>query len=229
MSYRLIEKSIGYRFRQKKWIERALTHPSYRHEHASEAHDNQRLEYVGDAVLGLMAAHALYHQYPNADEGYLSTLRSWLTKDETLAQIGQKINLGQHLRLGKGELQNGGAERKSNIADAIEAILGAAWQDGGRRGAEKIFKTLFVPLLEHAHEPDVHANPKGKLQEYLQQKNQKAPNYIAKSVEGPDHNPQHTIAVVAMNKTFTAIANSKREAEQQAARQALEWIRKKSN
>ena len=72
-------------------------------------------------------------------------------------------------------------------------------------------------------------NPKGKLQEYLQQKNQKAPNYITKSVEGPDHNPQHTIAVVAMNKTFTAIANSKREAEQQAARQALEWIRKKSN
>ena len=104
--------------------------------------------------------------------------------------------------------------------------LGKTAVDGALK---KIFKTLFVPLLEHAHEPDVHANPKGKLQEYLQQKNQKAPNYIAKSVEGPDHNPQHTIAVVAMNKTFTAIANSKREAEQQAARQALEWIRKKSN
>ena len=229
MSYHLIEKSIGYRFRQKKWIKLALTHPSYRHENISEAYDNQRLEYVGDAVLGLMAAHALYHHYPDANEGHLSTLRSWLTKDDTLAQIGQEIHLGQHLRLGKGELQNGGNNRKSNIADALEAIIGAAWQDGGRRGAEKIFKTLFLPLLEHAEEPDLVANPKGKLQEYLQQRNQKAPHYIAKSVEGPDHNPEHTIAVVAMNKTFTAVANSKREAEQQAARQALEWIRKKSN
>ncbi len=229
MSYRLLEKSIGYRFRQKKWIQRALTHPSYRHEHASEEHDNQRLEYVGDAVLGLMAADALYHQYPDADEGHLSTLRSWLTKDDTLAKIGQEIQLGRHLRLGKGELQNGGADRKSNIADAIEAILGAAWQDSGRRGAEKIFKTLFIPLLEHTHVRNLNDNPKGKLQEYLQQKNQKAPKYIAKSVEGPDHNPQHTIDVVAMDQTFTAVANSKREAEQQAARRALEWIRKKSN
>lgn len=229
MSYRLIEKSIGYRFRQKRWIRLALTHPSYRHEHHSELYDNQRLEYVGDAVLGLMAAHALYHQYPDADEGHLSTLRSWLTKDDTLAKIGQDINLGQHLLLGKGEFQNGGADRKSNIADALEAIIGAAWQDSGIRGAEKIFKTLFVPLLEQANETDLQANPKGKLQEYLQQKNQRAPNYITKSVEGPDHNPQHTIAVVAMNQTFTAVANSKREAEQQAAQQALDWIRKQSN
>ena len=229
MSYRLIEKSIGYRFRQKKWIQIALTHPSYRHEHTQEEHDNQRLEYVGDAVLGLMAAHALYHRYPKADEGQLSTLRSSLTKDDTLAQIGQEIHLGRHLRLGKGELQNGGADRKSNIADALEAILGAAWQDGGRRAAEKIFNTLFVPLIEQAHAPYSQAKPKGALQEYLQQNNQPAPHYIAKSTEGPDHNPQHTIEVATMNQTFTAIANNKREAEQQAARQALEWIQKKSN
>ncbi len=229
MSYHLIEKSIGYRFRQKKWIQFALTHPSYRHEHVSEANDNQRLEYIGDAVLGLMAAHALYHRYPDANEGQLSTLRSWLTKDDTLAQIGQEIHLGQYLRLGKGELQNGGANRKSNIADALEAIIGAAWQDGGRRSAEKIFNTLFMPLIEHAQEPNLLTNPKGSLQEYLQQNNQPAPNYIAKSVKGPDHNPQHTIEVVAMNRIFTAVANSKREAEQQAARQALEWIQKKLN
>jgi ribonuclease-3 len=229
MSFRLIEKSIGYRFRQKKWIQMALTHPSYRHEHIQEENDNQRLEYVGDAVLGLLAAHTLYHRYPTANEGQLSTLRSLLTKDDTLAQIGRQIDLGQHLRLGKGELQNGGADRNSNIADALEALLGAAWQDGGRRAAEKIFNTLFAPLIEQSHAPYSQANPKGALQEYLQQNHQSAPNYIAKSIEGPDHNPQHTIEVVALNQTFTAVANNKREAEQEAARQALEWIQKKSN
>ena len=147
MSYSLVEKSIGCRFRQKKWIQRALTHPSYRHEHSLEEHDNQRLEYVGDAVLGLMAAHALYHQYPDADEGQLSTLRSWLTKDDTLAQIGQKINLGHHLRLGKGELQNGGADRKSNLADAIEAILGAACKTVVEEVLKRFLKPYLCPYL----------------------------------------------------------------------------------
>ena len=147
----------------------ALTHPSYRHENISESKDNQRLEFVGDAVLGILTADKLFHLYPTATEGKLSKIRSWITKDDTLAEIGFSINLGEFLKLGKGELLNGGKKRKSNMADAIEAIIGAAWQDGGRKAVEK-YLILFLPLINDSNYEKSNSNPKGTLQEYLQQK-----------------------------------------------------------
>ena len=161
MSYKEIEKAIGYRFRKKIWLDIALTHPSYRHENISESNDNQRLEFVGDAVLGILTADKLFHLYPTASEGKLSKIRSWITKDDTLADIGFSINLGEFLKLGKGELLNGGKKRKSNMADALEAIIGAAWQDGGRKAVEKIFNTLFLPLINDSNYEKSNSNPKG--------------------------------------------------------------------
>ena len=221
MSYKEIEKNIGYRFRKKIWLKMALTHPSYRHENISESSDNQRLEFVGDAVLGILTADKLFHLYPKATEGKLSKIRSWLTKDDTLAEIGFSINLGEFLKLGKGELINGGKKRKSNMADAIEAIIGAAWQDGGRKAVEKIFNTLFLPLINNSNYEQSNSNPKGTLQEYLQQQNKNPPTYSTIEISGPDHSPTHTVEVLFMNQSYKATANSKREAEQEAARKAL--------
>ena len=221
MSYKEIEKAIGYRFRKKIWLDMALTHPSYRHENISESKDNQRLEFVGDAVLGILTADKLFHLYPTATEGKLSKIRSWITKDDTLAEIGFSINLGEFLKLGKGELLNGGKKRKSNMADAIEAIIGAAWQDGGRKAVEKIFNTLFLPLINDSNYEKSNSNPKGTLQEYLQQKNKNPPIYSTIEISGPDHSPTHTVEVLVMNQSYKATANSKREAEQEAARKAL--------
>lgn len=228
MSTRLLEKTIGYRFRRKKWLELALTHPSYRHENSDQLEDNQRLEYLGDAVLGLLAAHALYQRNPNATEGELSKLRSGITRDETLANIAETIDLGRHLRFGKGEAQNGGPSRKSNLADALEALLGAAWKDGGQRAAQKVFDNLFPAVINETSNTSGDLNPKGTLQEYTQQHSLPQPTYESIATEGPDHSPQHTIHVHVFDQIFSATAGSKREAEQRAAEQALCSIQKES-
>jgi ribonuclease-3 len=228
MHIRLLEKTIGYRFRRKKWLHLALTHPSYRHENTEQLEDNQRLEYLGDAVLGLLAAHALYQRYPDATEGELSKLRSGITRDETLAAIAERIDLGSHLRFGRGEAQNGGASRKSNLADALEALLGAAWKDSGQLAAQKIFNKLFSDVIEKTTETTGDLNPKGTLQEYTQQHGLAQPTYESIATEGPDHSPTHTIHVHVFDQTFDATAGSKREAEQRAAEQALLSVKPKN-
>lgn len=225
MSIRLLEKTIGYRFRSKKWLHLALTHPSYRHENSEQQEDNQRLEYLGDAVLSLLTAHILYQRNPDATEGELSKLRSGITRDETLATIAESINLGSHLRFGKGEAQNGGASRKSNLADALEALLGAAWKDGGQRAAQKVFDKLFSTVIEATTSTTSDLNPKGTLQELTQQQGLAQPIYESIASEGPDHSPQHTIHVHVFDQFFSGTAGSKREAEQRAAEQALRSIK----
>ncbi len=228
MSIRILEKTIGYRFRRKKWLHLALTHPSYRHENTDQQEDNQRLEYLGDAVLGLLAAHALYQQNPDATEGELSKLRSGITRDETLAAIAESVDLGSHLRFGKGESQNGGANRKSNLADALEALLGAAWKDGGQRAAQKVFDKLFPAVIEKTTTTTGELNPKGTLQEFTQQHGLTQPIYESIASEGPDHSPQHTIHVHVFDQSFSATAGSKRAAEQRAAEKALLSVKQKN-
>ncbi|QBG47252.1 ribonuclease III [Verrucomicrobia bacterium S94] len=222
--YKTLEQAIGYRFKKKAVLELALTHPSYRYENPETEDDNQRLEYLGDAVLSLMAAEYLFENNPDAREGDMSKLRSRLTQDRKLAQIGAKIGISEFIRLGVGERKNGGAERASNLADAVEAIIGAAWIDGGAKATNRIFRKIFVPELGKLQSAPVKANPKGALQEYAQSHGHPIPEYETIEAEGPEHDRTFTIEVSACGKKWSAKAGSKREGERLAAFQALEEL-----
>ncbi|MEA2069007.1 MAG: ribonuclease III [Verrucomicrobiota bacterium] len=223
-NYRKLEQSIGYRFKKKALLELAVTHPSFRYENKGAADDNQRLEYLGDAVLSLISAEYLFNNNPEASEGDMSKLRSHLTQDRKLAKIGAAIGISEFLRLGRGETKNGGAERASNLADAVEAIIGAAWIDGGARAANKIFKKVFVPELGEMQESPGKSNPKGDLQEFAQSHGYGIPEYTTIETAGPEHDRVFTVEVKACGKTWKASAGSKREGERLAAFQALEEL-----
>jgi len=214
-NFRKLEQAIGYRFKKKAMLKLALTHPSFRYENNGAKDDNQRLEYLGDAVLSLISAEHLFNNNPDAREGDMSQLRSRLTEDRKLAQIGVSIGIGKFLHLGRGEDKNGGAERASNLADAVEAIIGAAWIDGGARAVNKIFKKVFIPELDELQDGAAEqSNPKGDLQEYAQ----------SHGFGVPEHDRVFTLEVTACGKTWKASAGSKREAERLAALQALEEL-----
>ena len=221
MSYKKLEQAIGYRFKKKALLELALTHPSFRYEDRSTEDDNQRLEYLGDAVLSLIVAEHLFNTHRDAREGDMSKLRSRLTQDRKLSQIGSQIGINEFLRLGRGEEQNGGAKRASNLADAVEAIIGAAWIDGGARAVNKIFTQVFLPELENLKSAPLKSNPKGTLQEYAQSHGFSIPIYKTTDSAGPEHDRLFTVEVTACSLTWNATAGSKREAERQAAIKAL--------
>ncbi len=223
-AYRKLEQAIGYRFKKKAVLELALTHPSFRYENPETEDDNQRLEYLGDAVLSLISAEHLFNNNPDAREGDMSKLRSRLTQDRKLAQIGATIGISEFLRLGVGERKNGGAERASNLADAVEAIIGAAWIDGGARAATKIFKKVFLPELDRFQGAEVKSNPKGELQEYAQSHGHGIPEYETIETAGPEHDRTFTVEVKACDKSWKADAGSKREAERRAASLALQEL-----
>ena len=225
-NYRKLESAIGYRFKKSALLELAVTHPSYRYENPSTHDDNQRLEYLGDAVLSLIAAEYLFKHHPDAREGDMSKLRSRLTADRKLAQIGATIGVGDFLRLGRGEARNGGAQRSSNLADAVEAILGAAWNDGGAKAVNKIFKKVFLPELERLEDTPAISNPKGDLQEYVQSRGFGIPVYETIETSGPEHSRVFTVKVTACEKKWKAVAGSIREAERLSASQALEELRR---
>lgn len=222
--YKILEQAIGYRFKRKSLLELALTHPSFRYENPEATDDNQRLEYLGDAVLSLISAEYLFTSNPDAREGDMSQLRSRLTEDRKLAKIGESIGIGSFIRLGHGETKNGGAERASNLADAVEAVIGAAWIDGGARAANKIFKKVFLPELERLSNSSTQGNPKGDLQEYAQSHSFDIPVYETVETAGPEHERIFTVEVGACGKTWQASAGSKREAERQAAAKALDTL-----
>lgn len=224
VSYRELEQAIGYRFRKKALLELALTHPSFRYENPETADDNQRLEYLGDAVLSLTCAEYLFRNNPDAHEGDMSQLRSHLTQDRKLALIGESIGIGKFLRLGHGEEKNGGASRASNLADAVESIIGAAWIDGGARAVNKLFMKVFIPELDELKRAAVDENPKGDLQEYAQSHDFGIPVYVTTETAGPEHDRTFTVEVTACGRSWKASAGSKREAERQAAAVALEEL-----
>jgi ribonuclease-3 len=220
-TYRKLEQAIGYRFRKKNLLELAVTHPSFRYENAETPDDNQRLEYLGDAALSLIAAEYIFKTRPDAREGDMSKMRSRLTQDRTLARIGANIGIKDFIRLGRGEAMSGGAGRASNLADAVEAIIGAAWIDGGTRAVYRIFNTIFLPELTELQQMPIKSNPKGALQEYAQRNGFEIPEYETIDMAGPEHDRTFTVKVTACEQTWSASAGSKREAERQAALLAL--------
>lgn len=220
--YRALEKRIGYRFWRRRRLTQALTHPSFRHEAGTLAEDNQRLEFLGDAALSLAAALVLFEARPDASEGEMTKMRSLLTSTKALATVAGRIELGTFLQLGKGEETSGGRQRSSVLADALEAVIGAAFVDGGARAVQAIFRTLFLPLLRELEETEEVENPKGVLQEWAQRAHTKNPRYTILNEEGPAHQRIYTVAVwVGDMELGTGVGPNKREAETAAALSAL--------
>lgn len=219
--YGELEKRIGHRFRNQDLLDMALMHRSYRFENGDVGHDNQRLEFLGDAVLGFLAAETLYRDNPTQEEGFLTSERSRVTSGRAFARMAADLGVGQHLKLGRGELKAGGRERESNLADAFESLLGACFLDGGIATARKVFNRVIGPLLDETNDRWTE-NPKGALQERCQRKYKTSPVYRVSAAEGPGHDRRFTVEVTLSDKLRgMGRGSSKQEAEISAAIDAL--------
>lgn len=218
-----VEKAIGYKFRTRALLEQAMTHRSYRFEHPGTVHDNQRLEFLGDAVLSLLTAAYVYAQFKDRDEGGLTSFRSQVTSGKALALCGRELRLGDSVRMGKGEEKAGGRHRASILTDTLEAVLGAVYLDGGMRACEKVFEKCFAPRIAALSGDVWDTNPKGRLQDLAQRRWKSEPYYRTVQQEGPAHATLFT-AEVLVNGTSLGSGRgfSKQEAEKQAAQLALQ-------
>lgn len=219
---RLCEK-LGYAFTRPDLLERALTHRSYAADHY------ERIEFLGDSVLGCIVAKHLYHGYPDLSEGDLSRLRSNLIKEETLATLAQGLDLGRYLKLGEGERKSGGAGRPSILADAMEALFGAVLLDGGFEAAEKVVLSLLVPYLARVDVRTLGKDPKTLLQELLQARRIALPTYSVLAIQGEAHAQSFCVecSIPALKILTRGEGGSRRAAEQQAARAAYEQLEQK--
>ncbi|NMC74707.1 MAG: ribonuclease III [Geobacteraceae bacterium] len=224
-----LESVIGYQFSDRKLLIEAVTHRSYVNEARSSGMlDNQRLEFFGDAVLGLLISSRLLRILPVSSEGNLSRTRASLVDAETLAGLAEKIDLGRYLLLGRGEEKSGGRKKKSLLADAFESLVAAVYLDGGIGKAEQLVDRLFGSLLSPDAVSEADRDYKTRLQEISHALCGSSPEYIHESVTGPDHDLCFSVAVSVGGERFgRGVGKSKKEAEQAAAREALEALRKR--
>ena len=215
-------RALAYQFKDSGLITQALTHRSV------SSKNNERLEFLGDAVLGCVIADELFQRFPTATEGELTRLRASLVKGETLAEIGRELNLGDSLRLGSGELKSGGFRRDSILACGVEAIIGAICVDGSFDDAKGLIQRLYQQRLESVSPEAAHKDPKTRLQELLQSRKQPLPVYEQLGVEGDSHNQIFHVACRAegLKQLVSGKGSSRRKAEQDAARKAYQVIAK---
>lgn len=216
-----LESVLGYRFNDRLLLLTAVTHPSYRYEHREVADDSQRLEFLGDAVLGLLTAEYVYRLHADSDEGLLTVLRSRSTSGRALAQVARALNLGAFLRLGRGENSPRMRQHGRTLADAMESVIGAAWLDGGYAAAAALFGRAFEPLLRGLSRDLWADNPKGELQVFAQRRFQTLPLYRGAPPTGPDHAPCHRVTVELGGECAAGEGGNKQEAESAAARALL--------
>lgn len=218
MSLATLETRLDYHFGSAPLLEQALTHRSH------SARHNERLEFLGDSVLNFVVAAMLYERFPKLDEGDLSRLRANLVKQASLADIGQRLELSQYLRLGEGELKSGGFRRPSILADAVEAIFGAAFLDGGFDAARKVIVRQYQPVLASVDPKTLGKDAKTLLQEFLQGRKMPLPLYTVVATHGAAHSQQFEVecAIPAFEIKVVAPGASRRAAEQSAAKLALE-------
>jgi len=221
----IFQARLGYRFRDESLLRLAFTHPSVTHGTNRHDADNQRLEFLGDAVLSLILSRELFWKLPDADEGSLTKSRARLVNSGALADHGRALGLGEHLILSRGEENTGGRERASSLTDAFEALLGAIFLDGGFEAARDFLLREFTADLGTLAEFSVIANPKGELQELLQARSIRAPQYQIIAASGPDHDP-HFDCVVSHEGVELARGRgkSKKAAESDAAAEALKKL-----
>jgi ribonuclease-3 len=228
-AYDELQTRLGHQFRDESLLRLALTHPSVAHEANMATAHNQRLEFLGDAVLGLVLSRELYEKFPEADEGTLTKSRARLVNANSLAAHGRAIDLGAYLVLSRGEENTGGRHRSSALADAFEAMLGAIFLDGGFEVVREFILRNFAEDFNVLNDASGIANPKGDLQEWLQSKSLEAPLYQLISVSGPDHDRDFECSVShAGIELARGHGKSKKAAETDAALAALKILRGES-
>lgn len=215
-----LSNKLGYQYKDIAFLQHALTHRSM------GANNNERLEFLGDSLVNFMIADVLFHQFDRLPEGDMSRVRAHLVKGDTLAIIGREYQLSDYLVLGPGELKSGGFRRDSIIADAVEAIIASVYEDGGLDACRELVTRFYAKRLKELDPKNVGKDPKTRLQEFLQSKNEDLPEYTIISVNGAAHNQEFTVScyVGKLNSKFEAVATNRRKAEQKAAEIALEAL-----
>lgn len=217
-----LEARLEYRFIKPGLLVEALTHPSVPYESHRTVRHNQRMEFLGDAVLQLILSEVLFEQFPREDEGILTQLRTRLVQTRTLAQVSKRLQVGSAIIIGKGEEANGGRDRDSTLADALEAILGAVYLDGGLPAAQAFVIKHWAAEIAVLKEKPVDMNPKGELQELLQGTGGESPTYRIIAADGPDHAKMFQAVVVWKGHDLgQGTGMSKKLAQTAAAQNAL--------
>lgn len=213
-------RKLGYVFNQPELLERALTHRSY------GSRNNERMEFLGDAILGYLVSTELYRQFPGATEGELSRLRASLVRGDTLAGIATELELGEYLHLGSGELKSGGHRRRSILADAFEAIIGAVYLDSGIDNASALVTKFFNDKIATLDPRTLKKDPKTRLQEFLQARGSQLPEYQVIATEGKAHEQRFQVEcrVEGMSEPVIGEGTSRRKAEQAAAEKILHTL-----
>jgi ribonuclease III len=223
------EKKLNLKFNDQELLIQALTHSSFaRHSRKTQIADNERLEFFGDAVLKLIVSEFLFFKYNDADEGVLTKIRARIISDKTLAGIADAIQLGDHLRFSYGEAQSGGAVKESNLANAMEAVLGACYLDVGYAPTKDLFVSWLASVPQDWQSPVYISDFKTYLQEWTQQQKIALPHYEIISEEGPDHNKIFNVEVSIDTDPSpfksTGTGKTKKEAEQSAAKVAMRTL-----
>ncbi len=224
------EKKIGVEFKDKDLLLLALTHRSYVNEHKDTDSHNERLEFLGDAVLELITSDYLFSTYPERTEGDLTSFRAALVRTESLADTAQEIGVGENIRLSKGEEDTGGRSKNYLLANALEAIIGAIYLDSGYEVARDFVHTHLLKKIDHIVENRLDIDSKTKIQEVTQSKYKVTPSYEVIEEEGPDHDKRFTVVVKINGKEIgKGFGTSKQKAEEDAAKSGIEYIENDNN
>ncbi len=221
-----LEQALDVVFRDKSLLQRALTHRSYLNEHPESAfEDNERLEFLGDAVLDFVTGEFLYHRFPEMAEGALTSLRSALVRRDTLARFARDLEMAEYLWLGHGEAESGGRERPALLCATFEAVIGAVYLDQGLEPVRRIVEQLIGPEVTHVLRDRSDKDAKSELQEVAQSLMHRTPRYITVAENGPDHAKEFTVEVSIGREVYgQGIGFSKQQAAQAAARAALDHL-----
>ena len=221
-----LERDLGLSFKSRELLRQALTHGSYANEHPGESGgSNERMEFLGDALIDLVVAQELYHRYPELDEGRLTQLRSEVVRGETLAQAARRLGVGRHLLLGQGEASSGGEDRDSNLAGALEALVGAVLLDRGHRSARSCVLRILRPELRRIRREGASQDPKSRLQEMAHRQGLGSPKYKVLREEGLEQQRRFVVRVsVGGELTGEGKGRRKVDAEKAAAKAAMKRI-----
>ncbi len=215
-------RALHYHFQNPELLRQALKHRSFVGNQHSHVQSNERLEFLGDAILGLIVTETLYKRFPNRPEGYLTEVKSLVVSRKILTRVARKVHLGAALYLGGGEEKSGGRDRPSIISDAMEAVFGAIYLDGGYEAAKRVIELLILRDLDSILQRDFNKNYKSQLLEYAQARGLGTPDYIVEKESGPEHDKVFDIAVQIQGKVWGhGKGKSKKQAEQHAAKDAL--------
>ena len=230
MNTNKLEENLGVVIKNKELLKVALTHRSFLNENRGEDKQNERMEFLGDAVLELIISEYLYNNFPDREEGDLTSFRSALVRTESLAQASRELNVGPHLRLAKGEEDSGGQDKDYILANAFEAILGAIYLDQGYEVAKNLVYRLLIPRIDEIVKNRLDIDGKTRIQEMAQEHYKITPIYEVIKEEGPDHDKVFTVVVKFEDKQIAqGIGSSKQRAEEDAAQKGIEYINKSLN